>query len=39
MQGGFAQVFEMTALETKKLTAAKVIPKQTLIRSRAKQKV
>ena len=38
-KGGFAQCFEFTSLETKKLTAAKVIPKATLVRSRAKQKL
>jgi hypothetical protein len=36
---GDAQVFEFTSLETKKLTAAKVITKSTLIKARAKQKV
>lgn len=32
-------MFEFTSLETKKLTAAKVITKSTLIKARAKQKV
>ncbi len=32
-------MFEFTSLETKKLTAAKVIPKTSLIKARAKQKV
>jgi polo-like kinase 1 len=38
-RGGFAKCYEITNLETKKVLAAKIIPKSTLNRSRAKQKV
>ena len=38
-RGGFAKCYEVTNLETKKVLAAKIIPKSTLNRSRAKQKV
>ena len=38
-KGGFASCFEFVNLETKKVVAAKVIPKNTLTKSRAKQKV
>ncbi len=39
IQGGFAKCYEFTSLETKKLSAAKVVPKASLSKSRAKQKV
>lgn len=38
-RGGFAKCYEVTNLENKKVLAAKIIPKATLNRSRAKQKV
>lgn len=38
-RGGFAKCYEITNLETKKISAAKIIAKSTLNRSRAKQKV
>jgi polo-like kinase 1 len=38
-KGGFASCFEFVNVETKKVTAAKVILKSTLTKSRAKQKV
>ena len=38
-KGGFASCFEFVNIETKKVTAAKVIQKNTLTKSRAKQKV
>lgn len=38
-RGGFAKCYEVTSLDTKKVLAAKIIPKATLNRSRAKQKV
>jgi len=38
-KGGFATCFEFVNLETKKVTASKIIPKSTLTKSRAKQKV
>jgi len=38
-QGGFAKCYEFTNLESKKVGAAKVIPKISLTKSRAKQKV
>mmetsp|Transcript_19962 Transcript_19962/g.36952 ORF Transcript_19962/g.36952 Transcript_19962/m.36952 type:complete len:585 (+) Transcript_19962:4188-5942(+) len=38
-KGGFARVYEMMNLETRKLLAAKVIPKESLKKSRAKQKL
>lgn len=38
-KGGFAKVYEFTNLETKRLSAAKVIAKTSLTKSRAKQKL
>ena len=38
-KGGFAKCYEFINTETKKITAAKVIPKQSLVKSRAKQKL
>lgn len=38
-KGGFARVYEMTNLETRRLLAAKVISKESLKKSRAKQKL
>lgn len=38
-RGGFAKCYEVTNLETKKVLAAKIIAKNSLSRSRAKQKV
>jgi polo-like kinase 1 len=38
-KGGFAKCYEFTSLENKKITAAKVICKATLTKSRAKQKL
>ena len=38
-RGGFARCYETTNLQTKKVYAAKIIQKQTLTRTRAKQKV
>ncbi len=38
-KGGFAKCYEFTSLETKKLTAAKIIVKSTLTKTRARQKV
>ena len=38
-KGGFATCYEFVNLETKKVTASKIIPKNTLTKSRAKQKV
>lgn len=38
-KGGFARVYEMTNLETRKISAAKVIPKESLKKSRQKQKL
>jgi len=38
-KGGFAKCYEITSLETKKLLAAKIVPKQSLTKSRAKQKL
>ena len=38
-RGGFAKCYEVTNLETKKISAAKIIAKSSLNRSRAKQKV
>jgi polo-like kinase 1 len=38
-KGGFARVYEMTNLETRKTMAAKVICKESLKKSRAKQKL
>jgi len=38
-KGGFATCFEFVNIETKKVTASKIIPKSTLTKSRAKQKL
>lgn len=38
-KGGFARCYELTNLETRKLTAAKIVPKASLTKSRAKQKL
>ena len=38
-RGGFAKCYEVTNLETKRISAAKIIAKSSLNRSRAKQKV
>jgi len=38
-RGGFARCYEVTNLENKKVLAAKIIAKNSLNRSRAKQKV
>ena len=38
-KGGFAKCYELTNMETKQITAAKVIPKKSLVKSRAKQKL
>lgn len=38
-KGGFARVYEFMNLETRKITAAKIVPKASLTRSRAKQKL
>ena len=38
-KGGFAKCYEFTNMETKQITAAKVIPKKSLVKSRAKQKL
>lgn len=38
-KGGFARVYEITNLETRKVCAAKIVAKSTLTRSRAKQKL
>ena len=38
-KGGFAKCYEFTILDTKQVLASKVIPKSTLTKSRAKQKV
>jgi len=38
-KGGFAKCYEFTSLETKKLTAAKIIAKSTLTKTRARQKL
>jgi polo-like kinase 1 len=38
-KGGFARVYEMTNLENRKISAAKVIPKASLTKSRQKQKL
>jgi len=38
-KGGFARCYEFTSLETKKLTAAKVVIKASLTKTRAKQKL
>ena len=38
-KGGFARCFEFTNLENKRLSAAKIISKSTLTKTRAKQKL
>jgi polo-like kinase 1 len=38
-KGGFARCYEFTSMETRKLTAAKIVPKASLTKSRAKQKL
>lgn len=38
-KGGFAKCYEFTNLDTKKITAAKVVAKSSLTKSRAKQKL
>jgi polo-like kinase 1 len=38
-KGGFARVYEFMNLETRKITAVKMVPKATLTKSRAKQKL
>ncbi len=35
-KGGFAKCYEVTNLETKKILAAKIIPKASLVKSRAR---
>ncbi|OMJ66941.1 hypothetical protein SteCoe_36041 [Stentor coeruleus] len=38
-KGGFARCYEFASMETRKLTAAKIVPKASLTKSRAKQKL
>ncbi len=38
-KGGFAKCYEITNIETKKTQAAKIIPKNSLAKNRARQKV
>lgn len=38
-KGGFAKVFEITNVETKKSLAGKIIQKNSLTKNRARQKV
>ena len=38
-KGGFARCYEFCSTETRKLTAAKIVPKASLTKSRAKQKL
>ena len=38
-KGGFAKCYEFTNLETKRISAAKIIDKTTLTKSRAKQNI
>ena len=38
-KGGFARCYEFTSLDSKKITAAKVVPKASLTKSRQKQKL
>eukprot|EP00825_Cyclidium_porcatum_P047949 TRINITY_DN78_c0_g1_i1.p1 TRINITY_DN78_c0_g1~~TRINITY_DN78_c0_g1_i1.p1 ORF type:complete len:704 (+),score=113.16 TRINITY_DN78_c0_g1_i1:180-2291(+) len=38
-KGGFAKVYEVTNLENKKIVAAKIIPKSSLTKNRARQKL
>ena len=39
LKGGFAKCYEITNIETKKVIAAKIIPKSTLTKNRARQKL
>jgi polo-like kinase 1 len=39
IQGGFAKCYEISLLDTRKMMAAKVIPKASLSKHRAKQKL
>ena len=38
-KGGFAKCYEFTNLETKKLSACKLVPKNTLTKNRNRQKL
>ena len=38
-KGGFARCYEFTSLDTRKITAAKIVPKASLLKSRQKQKL
>jgi polo-like kinase 1 len=38
-KGGFARCYEFCSMETRKLTASKIVPKASLTKSRAKQKL
>lgn len=38
-KGGFARCYEVASLDTKKVYAAKIIPKHTLTKNRARQKL
>jgi polo-like kinase 1 len=38
-KGGFAKCFEFTCFDTKKISAAKLVTKASLVKSRAKQKL
>jgi polo-like kinase 1 len=38
-KGGFAKCYELTSTETKKVMAAKIIPKASLQKSRSRQKL
>lgn len=38
-KGGFARCYEVTNMESKKIMAAKIIPKSTLTKNRARQKL
>ncbi len=38
-KGGFARCYEFTTADTKKISAAKVVPKASLTKSRQKQKL
>ena len=38
-KGGFAKCYEVTSIDTKKTQAAKIIPKNSLTKNRARQKV
>lgn len=39
LQGGFAHCFKVTCLDTARIYAMKIVPKSTLVKSRARQKV